>query len=270
MSRPIPFFGRFTSGLRAIQKLFLTYDVDEILPSLLKFNPDIIYGRPSYLRLLAERADKIELANLKIIMTSGEFLDNSTRSYLTSAFNCDVYDSYGSNEFGVMSWECCEHQGQHVNIEGLVVETIKDEIQVAPGERGAVLVTGLLIYVMPLIRYKIGDIAVQSNEKCSCNRGLPLIEKIEGRIIDHVEIPDGRQLLLSDIIPFFYNIDGISKWQVVQRGKHILVKIALRNSSKVSIPQLKEQFKKLFNTDVEIDFIKEWKMPAKFQAIVKE
>lgn len=34
---------------------------------------------------------------------------------------------------------------------------------------------------MPLIRYKIEDVGVASDEVCPCGRGLPLMKLIEGR-----------------------------------------------------------------------------------------
>ena len=57
---------------------------------------------------------------------------------------------------------------------------------VPDGTLGQVVVTSLDNYLMPLIRYKIGDLAIKSNKmsSCKCGRNLPIINKIIGRDTD--------------------------------------------------------------------------------------
>ena len=47
---------------------------------------------------------------------------------------------------------------------------------------------------MPLIRYRIGDLAVKAdpNKKCSCGREFPMLEKIIGRDTDIIYTPKGK------------------------------------------------------------------------------
>ena len=45
-----------------------------------------------------------------------------------------------------------------------------------------IIVTDLFNYGMPLIRYKIGDVAIVTDRKCPCGSNLPLIDKIIGEI----------------------------------------------------------------------------------------
>ena len=44
---------------------------------------------------------------------------------------------------------------------------------------------------MPLIRYKIGDVAIVTDRKCPCGSNLPLIDKIIGRDRDILVAQDG-------------------------------------------------------------------------------
>ena len=44
---------------------------------------------------------------------------------------------------------------------------------VSSGEQGEIVVTGFLNHVMPLIRYRIGDVGVPTDEKCACGRSWP-------------------------------------------------------------------------------------------------
>ena len=53
--------------------------------------------------------------------------------------------------------------------EGLYVEVETPAGPAAPGETGAILVTDLLNHAMPLIRYRIGDLAL-GGRSCPCGR----------------------------------------------------------------------------------------------------
>ena len=48
---------------------------------------------------------------------------------------------------------------------------------------GDVIVTDLLNRAMPLIRYRIGDVAALSPaSRCRCGRALPRLSRVEGRV----------------------------------------------------------------------------------------
>ena len=72
---------------------------------------------------------------------------------------------------------------------------------------------------MPLVRYQIGDVVVPSDRVCRCGRGLPLVERVEGREADYVLTPDGR--LISGISltdNFVLQIPGAAQVQMVQES----------------------------------------------------
>jgi phenylacetate-CoA ligase len=76
--------------------------------------------------------------------------------------------------------------------EGLYVEVVRGTRHARPGEPGAILVTDLLNFAMPLIRYRIGDTGVWADGPCRCGRGLPRLACVTGRVSDFVVGPDGR------------------------------------------------------------------------------
>ena len=45
------------------------------------------------------------------------------------------------------------------------IEFINDNEEVAEGEKGNVIITGLGNYSFPFIRYEVGDLGIKSNEK---------------------------------------------------------------------------------------------------------
>jgi phenylacetate-CoA ligase len=133
-------------------------------------------------------------------------------------------DTYGSVEFSRLAFECPEHTGLHVITDGAVVELLMDGKPVSVGEPGRVVVTGLYNYAMPLIRYDLDDLAVQSSEACPCGRSWPLIRSIEGRSMDYLTMPSGRQVFPGFI---YYVINSetkrharsIAQFQVVQKER---------------------------------------------------
>ena len=93
-----------------------------------------------------------------------------------------------------------------------------------PQEPGQLVVTGLLAEEMPLIRYRIGDRGALSDELCSCGRGLPLLQSIEGRSDDLILTPDGRRVGRLD--PIFKADIAIREAQIVQESlQHITVRL---------------------------------------------
>jgi len=88
---------------------------------------------------------------------------------------------------------------------------------VPPGEAGSVVVTDLTNPAMPLLRYPVGDVAVLSERRCPCGRGLPLLERLEGREADYVVTADGE--LISGISlteNFALHVPGLAQVQIVQ------------------------------------------------------
>ena len=98
---------------------------------------------------------------------------------------------------------------------------------VKDGEIGNVVVTRLDNKNMPLIRYKLGDLAVMlPRNKYPANRkyNFPLIEKVIGRNTDIVLLPDNRKLIVHSFTGIFEYIQEIKQFKIIQKDrKSILV-----------------------------------------------
>jgi phenylacetate-CoA ligase len=77
---------------------------------------------------------------------------------------------------------------------------------------------------MPFIRYKIEDIGVYSDKKCSCGIEQPLIKKIEGRIADFLYSTKGDLISGISLTDHFAGqIPGVSQIQIVQERIDLLI-----------------------------------------------
>ena len=86
-----------------------------------------------------------------------------------------------------------------------------------PGEIGQVVVTQLLNFAMPMIRYAIGDMA-EVGGTCSCGRGLPVLNRILGRVRNLLVYPDGRKSRLPVNEIWQEGSLPIRQMQIVQHG----------------------------------------------------
>jgi phenylacetate-CoA ligase len=196
---------------------------------LRKLKPDVINTFPSIISML--RDYDVSGINPRLIFTQGEVVTPHCRYVAKELFNSELFETYGSVEFGQLAFECEEHAGLHLITDIAYVEFISDDGEhVSSGETGEIIVTGLCNTAMPLIRYRIGDMGVSSAEDCSCGRKWPMVKSIEGRLNDFLVLPSGKRLswlyILRHILydkQFQRNIFYISQYQVVQEEKDKLV-----------------------------------------------
>jgi phenylacetate-CoA ligase len=101
--------------------------------------------------------------------------------------------------------------------ENNLVEIVRESGEpAAVGETGYVVVTNLLNRSMPLIRYRLGDLAVPRKGPCSCGRGLPLLQHVQGRSADVITAPNGKLLHGEFFTHLFYDIPGVKQFRVEQ------------------------------------------------------
>lgn len=225
---------------------------------LLKHNPHVLISYPTFLYTFSKFMEEkqIELENLNSIITSAETLYDYQRDYIEEIFNCKIFNRYGSREFSAISQECNYHQGMHINIENLIMQfqSIKTGENTDGKELSNIILTDLNNFGMPFIRYKIGDIGKLIDEKCNCGRNLPLIN-IEGRNVDLIKGTNG-QLIGSNFFSILLRtyINGIEKFQVLQKQKNeILINLVINNKfDSEEAKKIKKEINKVCGTNMKI------------------
>jgi phenylacetate-CoA ligase len=167
-------------------------------------------------------------------------------------FSCDVFDKYGCREFSGMANECNKHEGLHINAENVIVEILKDGKPVGEDETGEVVVTDLHNLSTPFIRYRVGDTARYTNRRCSCGRGLPMIQNVEGRVQAIIQGTNGRYLVGTFFPHFVKDMKGVDEFQIRQDKFGEAVIYAVKNK-KYSVKEEKwmlAEFKKYLGDDM--------------------
>ena len=239
---------------------FSKEEMEKTVKTIQRFKPKVIIGYTNPLYNFAKFINDKGIVglNVKSVISAAEKLHEFQREEIKKAFNCEVFNTYGSREFMLIASECEKHKGLHINVENLFVEVIKEDGQPAkPGEMGDIVITDLHNYGMPFIRYRIGDMAVVSDRECGCGRGLPLLEDVVGRSLDMIKTPDGR-LVPGEFFPHLMKeFKGIEKFQVVQdKVNELKFRIVKNNYFKDSeFDFMKKEIIKVIGEKMFIDFI---------------
>lgn len=155
----------------------------------------------------------------KAVMSSAQALTEQVRKSIQNSLGATVFDKYGSREFSGIAYECGFDSGHHVVDESYLVEILVDGRPAKPGEVGEVVITDLTNYSVPLIRYRIGDLATAIGVEGSCECGRPhsRIGRIEGRTQAIVKCGNGVYLPGTFFAHFFKEHDSTVRFfQIVQ------------------------------------------------------
>jgi phenylacetate-CoA ligase len=194
--------------------------IEEFIRAIRRHRPGLIFGHAHSLYLVADRLKKAGVTDVRPngVISTAMPLHAWQRRVIEEVFGVPATDRYGCEEVSLIACECEVHRGLHVNTDSVYVEieTTTDGCFRKP-HTGPLLVTDLSNFAMPLIRYRIGDVVTLTDRTCPCGRGLPLIEKVEGRDADYVVTPTGG--LVSGISlteNFALLIAGAAQVQIVQ------------------------------------------------------
>lgn len=182
--------------------------------------PTMLFGYPSVFHLIAQCAVKHHLdltqLGIKVVFVTSERLYPYQRELIEQVFNAPVANGYGGRDAGFIAHQC-PAGGMHISAEDLIVEIIDNQGHPVPaGVQGEIVVTHLATSEFPFVRYKTGDIAALSTQSCSCGRGLPLLEQLEGRSTDFVVAADGTMMHGLALIYILRDIEAIDGFKITQ------------------------------------------------------
>ncbi len=247
----------------------ITLDFFQVTPQSLKefarrmakFRPKIIYGYSQAVYLLAQYvhqnlSGKIEA---KSAVCTAEPLYPAQRELIEKTFACQVFDRYGSREFGLMASECEKHSGYHLVADSVYLEILKEGRPTQPGETGEIVITDLLNYGMPFIRYKIGDQGAWEEKECSCRCKLPLLRNLVGRDTDFLVTPEGGVIsgvAIMALLTQYGSRTGIAQMQIIQTALQEMIIKVVRGPkfSSADILHLKTTLHKLFGSPARLEF----------------
>lgn len=180
------------------------------------FGTTLLVATPTYAMYLSECAkdagilDKIKL---RIGLFGSEGCTPGMRERIENNFGIIATDNYGMSELmgpGV-SGECGLRDGLHIAEDHFIAEIIDPETgELLPeGETGELVVTPLTKEVLPVLRYRTGDITSLNTDVCKCGRTHARMAKVTARS-DDMLIIKGVNVFPSQIETVLIAIDHIS------------------------------------------------------------
>ena len=170
--------------------------------------------------------ENIKVSHQKSVISTSGVLYPFLRKEIEMIFGCEVYDQYGSREVSCIASECEYHNGLHISEETIILEIVDENGNECPvGVEGDVLVTSLVNYAMPIMRYKIGDRAIMEPGFCKCGRFHKRLKNVVGRSMDNFKLRDGTIIPSEYFIHFIgvvLNRGILKKIQIIQKSYDVI------------------------------------------------
>lgn len=164
-------------------------------------------------RVLAERGLRAAYPS-RAVITGAEKLWAHQRVHVEAVFRAPVFERYGSRELGVVAMQLTPGDPAFVvDWANLFVEPADDS-----ADGSALLVTKLRADTMPMIRYRVGDVARFPK---GSGPGTPVfaLDEVIGRQSDHLCLPDGRWLHSVGIAHLMKDMP-VREFQLVQAADY--------------------------------------------------
>ena len=185
--------------------------VAEWIRQIREFQPNIVIGYPSAIKFLAQLMENGEVGlDAERVISCGEPLGTSLRTYLEKIFRTQVVNFYGSSESLALGVETNPKDGM----------LLFDDMNVIEVENGVMYLTCLYNYAQPLIRYRLSDrltLKAPEGGELPFTRAVGLL----GRNEDVLWFEDGRgnREFLHPLAIEGFCIEGLKDYQFRQTTK---------------------------------------------------
>lgn len=191
------------------------FDVGQPLPQIIeglnKFQPHVLTGYATVLKMLGEAQERGELRIKPTQLgNGGEALLPDVKSYLERVFRVPVMNAYASSEHLYMGMTLPGVDGMHLLEDDLIFELGADHT----------CVTNLFNDVMPLIRYHMDDVLVPDSTGHS-RYPFTRVKEIVGRQEDALVFTNrhGTDDFIHPIVIVELVVRGLNAWQIVIESK---------------------------------------------------
>ena len=201
--------------LPQVERMSAAAPVGEVLARVAALRPPILTGYAGAIEALADHVlhtGATVRPPRAVFCTAMEVTDRCLE-LAERAFGAPAVDVYVTNELGVIAWSCPVRRDLlHVDDDCCIVEVLDEEGRPAPpGTVGELVATSLELTSMPLVRYRMGDMAARIAGPCACGRGLGLMTRVKGRTAHAIRRPGGG-LIVTPVITSLFGKAQAYEW----------------------------------------------------------
>ena len=201
-------------------------DPREAYQRLAEYRFNVIISDPFWLARLTEVAhERGRPGPLKLLVGGGEGITPRMRGELETFWGAMVCMTYASTEAAtILGFECTHREGYHLNEFDFCVEIVDADSE----GYGEIVLTTVNRRVMPLIRYRTGDMARWLPEPCPCGLPFRRLSPLRGRIDEQVSCAWGN--VHPDFFePLLRRVPGaINDWQAAVFERDLKPVVQLR------------------------------------------
>ena len=241
-----------TQVARGLRRLFLRAEAFEVnaplagvIEQLNRYQPDILGGYTTALRLLADEqnAGRLKIAPV-IITATGETATKADLTHLSKAFNGAVaFSAYGCTEHMMLGFSNPDGETMTLIDDDLIFEFFEDHS----------LITNLFNFTLPMIRYRMSDILRVIDEP---NARYPVISTLVGRSermpdfvnasgsTDYISPHTINEIFVKGVARFQFQLTGPTSFRFpicLEIGLDAAARAAAVDGIKVRLEQILEQ-----------------------------
>lgn len=190
--------------------------LSEWIHTIKEFDPDIIIGYPSAIKILMEVGEREQLLqDISRVITCGEPLSESLENMFHIAYGCPVVNVYGASESLALGVGTTGEQGI----------TLFDDMNIIEIEEDKIYLTCLYNYAQPIIRYEMSDELVLEKDH---ETAFTVVQTIRGRNEEMLwfQDDDGRREFIHPLSIEGICIQGLTDYQFRKIGPKKLEMIA--------------------------------------------
>lgn len=250
------YFGIFSREIISIYS-----NPDEIIKKLILNKPYIVWSTPSVMEIVANRlAEKNITLNIPYLYFTSEHLNNIQYEKFKKFISNNIIDIYGSMESPCLGFEFNKSGKRIVYPNSNLFELINYRMY-EEKTFGEVVITNLLNYSMPIIRYDLKDLCEIKDDN---NIPHKYIYSIIGRIDDILSFPDGTQFVHHQAYEMFMDFEECEQYKFIQIEDQDII-LQLKPNKKYNIKDVEfkamERWNKRFSKySLKIEFVEKFEI----------
>lgn len=199
-----PYPLRSLFGLYPLRFMSTLTPIDQLLPVMRRFRPDLLVCYPSHLQAIAQATTAADRRQIRprLISVNSEMSTQAERDAMAEFFGCPVLDEYSSEELTRIAAQC-RHKRYHLFEDINLIETV-GELGRPTTEMGTIIGTNLHNFAMPIIRYRQDDLGQVAGEQCACGWQFRTLRNLQGRRNDSFVMPSGKVLTSGFLLDATY------------------------------------------------------------------
>jgi len=191
----------------------------------------------------------------RLVLSWGECMRDADREALRETFRVVPTDLYQAWEFGPLAAECPLHDGLHVNFDLAYIEILSQGRTIETDEIGEVVLTSLVNHTMPLIRYRLGDLANWKKVPCACGWKGPVLAGVHGRLEQAILLPTGGHIGVRQLEKCLDQFTNILAYRAIQTDRRMVELLIVPSTlfQERTAQLLRQKCLELFNNEVGVE-----------------